>query len=63
MKEMADKGYGEDFLVNTGTTAEIRTHLLCGQAAMTLANPGLIKEIEAAYPDCEYEWGLFNTNY
>ncbi|NLZ52023.1 MAG: carbohydrate ABC transporter substrate-binding protein [Thermoanaerobacteraceae bacterium] len=60
MKEMADKGYyGEDFLANTGTTAEIVNSLATGQAAMTLANPGLIKEIEAAYPDCEYEWGLF----
>ena len=52
MKEMADKGYyGEDFLANTGTTAEIVNSLATGQAAMTLANPGLIKEIEAAYPD------------
>lgn len=60
MKEMADKGYyGEDFLANTGTTAEIVSSLATGKMAMTLANPGLIKEIEAAYPDCEYEWGLF----
>lgn len=58
MKEIADCGYyGKDFLANDGTkTVEL---LATGKVAMTLANPGLVKEIKKAYPNCPYEWGLF----
>jgi len=58
MKELADNGYyGEDFLAHTGTEAV--DFLATRKMAMTLANPGLVKEIQKAYPDCQDEWGLF----
>lgn len=70
MKEIADKGfYGPDFLANTGNTPEIIEWLVNRKAAMVLHNPGLVKEIQKAYPDCKDEWGLFlipivdNQNY
>jgi raffinose/stachyose/melibiose transport system substrate-binding protein len=58
LKELADRGYyGEDFLAHTGT--ETVDFLATRKMAMTLANPGLVKEIQRAYPDCQDEWGIF----